>query len=200
VAIDGKPNAKGRSSGKPNSKAHRYINPPSDELWLHVTHDFLRSPAVMALSHNAMKVLWRLMDEHVSHNRRENGLLRVSQHQFADQCDIRYQSVPRAMRELEAVGITRVARTGKMLGMDGPNLHRLTMYGDHTLTTPPTNEWKRYRTIAEARKRILEHENRYLREHGKCPTPAKQRKAAIEASENVTELDRSKSPPQRGDI
>jgi hypothetical protein len=200
VAIDGKPNATGRSSGKPNSKANRYINPPSDELWLHVTHDFLRSPAVFALSHNAMKVMLRLMDEHVSHNRRENGQLRVSQRQFADQCDIRYQSIPRAIREIEAVGIARVARTGKMLGKDGPNRYCLTMYGDHTLTAPATNEWKRYRTIDEANKRIVDHENRYRREQGKSPSPAKQRKTAIDAAENVTELDPPKAGTQRGDI
>lgn len=200
MAIDGKPNAKGRSSGKPNSKAYRYINPPIDELWLHVTQGFLRSAAVFALSQNAMKVLLRLMDEHVSHNRRENGQLRVSQHQFADQCGIRYQSIPKAIREVEAVGLARVQRSGKLLGMDGPNLYRLTMYGDHTMTAPPTHEWKRYRTIDEAKKRIADYENRYLRDQGKHPNPAKTRKAAIEAAENVTEMGFANASTLRGDI
>lgn len=200
MAIDGKPNAKGRTSGKPRSKAYRYINPPTDEPWLHLTHELLRSPALMALSQNAFKILFRLLDEHVAHGRSENGELRVSQQQLSEHCGIRYQSVPKAVRELEAIGLVAVVRSGKMLGKDAPNLYRLTMYGDGSLTAPPTNEWKRFRSIEHAKERVKAVEDRYQKERRKQPLSTKQRKKAINTSANVTEISAANATPLRGDI
>lgn len=133
-----------------------------------MTEELLDSPTLVAISHNASKILNRLISEHSHHGRLENGLLRVSQKQFSNQCAIRYQSVPRAIRQLEAVGLIRVKRQGKMLGRDLPNLYRLTFYGDHTLSAPPTNEWKRYRTAQEAGDRISTCEQRYELSQGKA--------------------------------
>jgi len=154
----------------------------------------------MALSQNALKVFILLLDEHLAHSRLENGQLRVSQHQFSEQCDIRYQSVPKAIRELEAVGLIVVIRSGKILGKDAPNLYRLTMYGDASLTAAPTNEWKRYRTIREAKERIKAVEARYEKERQKHPISIRQRKKAIEAAENVTEILAADKAPLRGDL
>jgi len=160
----------------------------------------LRSPAIMALSQNGLKVFVRLLDEHVAHGRVENGKLRVSQQQLSEQCNIRYQSVPKAVRELEAVGLIAVIRSGKILGKDAPNLYRLTMYGDSSLSAPPTNEWKRYRTIKEAKERIETVEARYKAERQKRPISMKQRKKAIEAAHNVAELSVAEKESLRGDL
>jgi len=154
----------------------------------------------MALSQNALKIFFRLLDEHVAHGRFENGKLRVSQRQLSEQRDIRYQSVPKAVRELEAVGLVAVVRSGKMLGKDAPNLYRLTMYGDSSLIAPPTNEWKRYRTMKEAKERIESVEARYKAERQKRPISMKQRKKAIEAANNVAELGVADKGALRGDL
>lgn len=188
MAVRGKADNKGRSSGKGSSKENRYINPPTEGggRWVHLTEDILDTPVVMAISHNALKILVRLISEHSHHGRLENGQLRVSQQQFSDQCAIRYQSVPKAVRELEAVGLVAVTRQGRMQGRDMPNLYRLTFYGDHTLTAPPTNEWKRYRTMKEAEERIEVFEDRYQLMQGRTKKTPEKKADAL--PDNVTKL------------
>lgn len=192
MAAYGKPDARGRSSGKLPKRMTRHIDPPAkgEGRWVWLTEELLCSPAFLVLSNNARKVMFRLITEHSAHGRFENGNLCVSFRQFSEQCGVRYQSVGKAIRELEAVGLIKVCRSGKILGRDEPNVYTLTFYGtfsgDFTHSQPATHDWKRYKAQIEAENRIQSFENAYLRRTGKMRKQMPPRENSL--PENVTAL------------
>ncbi len=114
--------------------------PPKNEAWIWMTREMITSEAFRALSGNAIKVLMRLADEHMSHAGLENGMLLVTHKQFAAY-GIRLASVAEAIREAEFFGFIDVDRGIAYRGGHEPNLYRLTWIADLN-HAPPTNRWK----------------------------------------------------------
>ena len=116
--------------------------------------DMLESPANRVLSLAARRLLDRIDIELAHHGGLENGRLPVTYAQFTEYGIDRLGISP-AIRETEALGFVTVKRgRGGNAEYRAPNLFGLTYrpvqavrYGD---STPPTDDWRRIKTIEEA--------------------------------------------------
>jgi hypothetical protein len=110
----------------------------------------LDSPAYRALSLAAHRVLSRIELEHARHSGKDNGKLPVTFEQFEEITD--RHSISPAQRELEALGFVKIKH-----GIAGngawrrPSLFRLT-YRPCYRGTEPTDDWRRSKTDADAKR------------------------------------------------
>jgi hypothetical protein len=98
----------------------------------------------------AHRLISRIELELCYHGGQENGKLPVTNEDFCDY-GIHHGAIAPAIRESEALGVIKVTERGRGGNAEyrRPNLFRLT----HAFTNrsdPPTNEWKRIKTLEEA--------------------------------------------------
>ena len=144
------PRDKSRTAGgKTFNLVKKHTQPPKDQGgWMALTRDFLESAAYRSLSVNANKALCRLMIEHISHGRMENGALLVTHEQFNEH-GVTGEYVADALDELGYKGLLKMAKGRAGNGTAHPTVYTLTFDGTHD-GAAATNEWKRF-TMAEAR-------------------------------------------------
>jgi hypothetical protein len=113
--------------------------------------EMLESPAYRVLSLAAHRVLARIEIELAHHGGRDNGKLPVTYEQFIEYGTDRHSVAP-AIRELSELGIIEVTEKGRAGNAEfrQPNLFRLTYR--HVDRANPTDEWRRAKTIEEAKK------------------------------------------------
>jgi hypothetical protein len=150
-----KVDATGRSTGKLSSSRFReYISPPKDGvLWGWVTLEMMDSAAWCAASNAAIRTLMRILAEHVRHRGFKNGELIVTYRDFT-KAGLNGDRVRPAVIELEALGFIRCVSKGRQAWGDdkgAPRIFRLTHLGD-SQGSPPTHEWRRFETVADAKK------------------------------------------------
>jgi hypothetical protein len=92
----------------------------------------------------------RIELELCSHGGQDNGKLPVTNEDFCEY-GIHHSSIAPAIREASALGIIEVTERGRGGNAEfrRPNLFRLTS-AFTTRSDPPTNEWKRIKTLEEA--------------------------------------------------
>jgi hypothetical protein len=105
----------------------------------------MESPAYMALSGSARKVLDRLEIEIAHHGGNDNGKLPCTYEHFFEYGVHRHSIAP-ALRELEALGFIEITEHGRAGNAEWrrPNLFRLTYRPVDR--AKPTDEWRRVRT------------------------------------------------------
>ncbi len=106
--------------------------------------DLMESEAFRALSPNSLRLLMRLVIEHVHHGGIENGLLVATHDQLRDY-GLTASSIRESIDECVAYGLIRVKQGGRWAGTNRPNRYRLTWIGwidDDGFAQYPTNEWK----------------------------------------------------------
>jgi hypothetical protein len=145
MSLDRRPH---RTAGKPGERKRMAIG----QQFAARTIEMLLSPAYRAMSLTAHRCLARIEIEHARHGGKENGKLPITFAQFADYCGgTNERIVAAALRELDALGFTRVTERGRAGNREfrRPNLYRLT-YRHTDDTAPPTNEWKCFDTLEQA--------------------------------------------------
>ncbi len=147
--------ATGRSTGIAADKRWRQANKPNGRFgWLPL--DLLNSPAWIALSSTAQRVVMRILVEHINQGGQENGRLRVTFSNF-EAYGIRRMSLVSAIDEAQRAGfILRVDPGRKAWGeyKGRPAAFRLTwlpVKDEAQGISPPTNEWKKFQSLEEAR-------------------------------------------------
>jgi hypothetical protein len=120
------------------------------------TIEMLESPAMSVLSLSARRLLDRLEIELAHHGGRENGKLPVTYEQLVEFGLHRHCIAP-AIREVEALGFTQVTEHGRGGNAEyrKPNLYRIT-YRPTDDGMPPTDNWRRIKSIEEATALALE--------------------------------------------
>ena len=106
--------------------------------------ELMESDAFRALSPNSLRLLFRLIIEHVHHGGVENGWLIATHDQLRDY-GLTASSIREAIDECVAFGLIRVKQGGRWAGTNRPNRYRLTWIGwvdDDGFAQYPTNEWK----------------------------------------------------------
>src|SRR4051794_9892127 len=130
---------------------HRRSNVPRPSMmrgpW--VAHPVAMIRVFPGLSLAARRILDVLEIEHCCHVRRDNGRLVCTYSNF-EQGGVRRGSICGALRELVAVGLIEITRSGRRSYADLrlPSLYRLTFeptYVDGT-RAEPTHEWKKQKT------------------------------------------------------
>jgi len=101
----------------------------------------LESPAHLALSITARRILDRLCCEHMNHGGGENGRLKCTYSDFIGFGASR-ELIPAALRELESLGLLRYQRGGRWGGVKAPSIYTLTWCPVDGI--PATNDWKRH--------------------------------------------------------
>ena len=112
--------------------------------------EMLKSPAHRVLSRSALQILARLEIELAAHGGVDNGRLPTTYEQLQEFGMDRSCIAP-AIRELTALGFIEITEAGRGGNAEfrSPNLFRLTFR--HTDRANPTNEWRRIRSMAEAK-------------------------------------------------
>jgi hypothetical protein len=112
--------------------------------------ELLESPAFRVASLSCRMILDRLAIEHAHHGGKENGRLPVTYNQFVEY-GLHRHAIPPAIHEGEKLGLFFVTERGRANAGEfrSPNLFRISYRwcGKH----PPTNEWKRIKTMEEAK-------------------------------------------------
>jgi hypothetical protein len=171
----------GRAGERKFCKKNR---PPEGEPWIWLTHEMLASPAWRALSPNGLRVIVRVMIEHMRHAGTENGNLIVTHDDFIDY-GIRRNSVADAIKNANASGFLDSRRGKRSYGKHRrPTVHTLTWLPVNGDFTTITNRWK-------TRSKELERSTTKKRKEGKMrffPAPenggpAHPRKRGYEPSE-----------------
>jgi hypothetical protein len=114
------------------------------------TIEMMESPAFTVLSLSGHRVLFRIEIEHANHGGQDNGQLPITYDQFHDYGLDRH-AISRAIREVEALGFIEITERGRSGNAEyrRPNRFRLTYR--HTGRANPTDEWRRIKTIKEAK-------------------------------------------------
>jgi len=124
--------------------------PPLGEPWIWLTRELLESDAWRSRSVNCMRLIDRLMVEHMAHAGTENGNLGATYDDFLDY-GISRKYVPGAICEAESRGLIQVKRGLKKGGKNAMHRYRLTFFpvkrmaGIASVYEPATNDWRRYR-------------------------------------------------------
>jgi hypothetical protein len=123
--------------------------------WVSRPRQLTESPAMRVLSKVAHLALMRIEVEHMSHGGAQNGRLPITYIQFED-WGIHPNYVASALRELPALGIVEVTRTGYAGAADKrePSLYRLTYLTAHDAgraDATGTHEYLRIKTVREAK-------------------------------------------------
>jgi hypothetical protein len=116
------------------------------------SREFRESPAWRALPDNARRVLDRLELEHMRHAGSENGKLPCTYSDFV-KAGVRRASVALALRQCVALGFVEITKRGgrSLSNVRRPSLYRLTYVFGRSAAGMPTDDWKRIKTIEEAR-------------------------------------------------
>jgi len=137
--------------GKANPPHFRKINrPPQDEGWAWLTAEMLAAPAFRYLTGPALRVLLRLMLEHVQHAGQENGNLPVT-YDDLENYGVRRHGICKAIDLLVAMGwvdISQPGVAGKGIGRS-PTHFRLTWLPEPD-GSRATNRWKTVKDDAQA--------------------------------------------------
>jgi hypothetical protein len=113
----------------------------------------LESCSWRVLTLEARQLLDRIELEHLRHGGKENGSLKVPYNDFIDYGMTRRNSIARAIREAEALGLLEVVRGGfGNRGRSIPNKYRLTYLP--TTDQDGTDEWREIETMEDAKRRI----------------------------------------------
>lgn len=136
----GKPNAKGRSSGKLVGRAKKLRSPPGGMPWRWLTRELLESPAWRLRGVNTARLIDFLLVEDMNHAGTENGNLPATYNQL-EAWGVGRRCIKGAIDEAEFLGLVRVEKGGYFGGKTEMSLYRLTFYADRE-GNPATNEWK----------------------------------------------------------
>jgi DNA-binding HxlR family transcriptional regulator len=131
--------ATGRSIPRHRDRLQKSRTGPPNEPWAFIAISLMESDAFRSLSINARRALDRLVIEHFSHGRRENGNLRVAARQF-HKFGVTKDCLTPAIRELEEKGLLATERGEAKGVLMPPYVYRLTFYA--TPDELPTNEWR----------------------------------------------------------
>ncbi|WP_157182140.1 hypothetical protein [Methylobacterium sp. WSM2598] len=166
-----KVDATGRSAGKlANSRFKKYVSPPAPFAW--ITAEMMESPAWAAMSGAALKALMRIAHEHVGHKGLKNGMLPVTHRNFTG-VGLHKDSVRPALIELEVLGFVRRTSNGHRSWGEykgAPATFRLTYLGDHE-GSAPTNEWRRHKTLGDAREAVARAKEADEKKRAKTKSP-----------------------------
>jgi hypothetical protein len=139
-------------SRKRRGKAARF--PTGVGYSIPIPRDVLGSPAWMAMSHQARKLVDSLMMEWASHGGEENGNLKVPYDQLQAR-GLRRETVLDAIVEAKALGIIHPVRGQRSYGSRRlPSVYRLTWLGTPRNGLTATNEWRAIKTKEEAEVRV----------------------------------------------
>lgn len=141
MALHGKPNETGRSSGKWTAKEKKIWGPPKGEPWAWLTTELLASPAWRQRSINTIRLIDFLLIEHRNHAGLENGNLMATYDQLVEY-GLTRSEIKAAIFEAEFLGLVKVTyEGGRYAGNNQPSTYRLTFYAGRD-GSPATNEWK----------------------------------------------------------
>lgn len=117
----------------------------------------LELPAYRVLSLAAHRVFSRIEIEFLHHGGKDNGKLPVTYEQFVEYGMDRATIAP-AIRETEALGFIEVTERGCAGNADArrPNLFRLTYRNAEGVLSDGSHEWKRIKTMEEAKRTASE--------------------------------------------
>jgi hypothetical protein len=118
------------------------------------TIEMLESPAYCVLSRSAHMIVSRLEIELAHHGGNDNGRLAVTTEDFV-KFGMHRTSVAPAIRETEALGFIKVSERGRGGNAEfrSPSRYFLTFaHGRDSRRKPPTDDWRRIKTIEEARR------------------------------------------------
>ena len=144
MANYGTANNKGRSSGKSNGREGKIRGAPEGSSWVWLTFELLSSDAWRSRSRNCIRLIDRLILEHMAHAGRENGSLIVTYNQFKE-FGVRRNDIKRSVDEAVAYGLLRVTEQGGFKGASKlPNRYRLTFLpsDEKGYVRLASNEWK----------------------------------------------------------
>jgi hypothetical protein len=115
--------------------------------------EMLECPAYRVLTVSAHRALARIEIEFAHHRGNENGRLPVTFEHFQEYGMDRHTIAP-ALRELVALGFIAITERGCAgnASFRRPNLYRLTYKACDGVLSDGTHEWRRIKTIEEARK------------------------------------------------
>src|SRR5271169_793900 len=138
----GKPDATGRSSGRPYRRERDLLYPPDGKSWAWLTCDLLASEAWSGMTIDCRRLVDVLLIENCNHAGRENGRLAATYDQL-EQAGIRRERILPAIEE--AIGRGLIERTVKGGLFGSPvkrtaSRYRLTWYGCLVPPKEATNE------------------------------------------------------------
>jgi len=141
----GKPDSRGRSSGKHNGRMGKLMRPPKDIPWAWLQRDLMQSIAWLSQSRNCRLFVDALLLDLMANAGQENGRLKATYDQLAA-IGITRSRVSEAIDEAQHLGLVRcLKKGGRYGGTNKPSEYRLTFYpvlSDSNIQDP-TNEWKR---------------------------------------------------------
>src|SRR5208282_4275511 len=143
----GKPDATGRSSGRPYRRERKLLYPPPGESWVWLTLDLLASEAWNGMTINCRRFVDFLLIEHRNHAGRANGRLCATYDQL-EQAGIQRERILNAIEEAIERGLIERTVKGGLFGSPvkrTASRYRLTWYGCIEPEREATNEWMRYR-------------------------------------------------------
>lgn len=144
MATHGKPNVKGRSSGRMNGKTKNLLGPPPGKPWVWLIAELMASDAWRLRSHNCALFVDRLLIEHMNHAGLENGRLKAT-YDDLEAYVLRRRSIKGAIEEAKFLGLVRVTFHGGRWAMtNSASQYRLTFYPtiEEGVVCPASNEWK----------------------------------------------------------
>jgi hypothetical protein len=121
--------------------------------------EMLESPAYRVLSQSSHRILARLEIEIAHHGGKDNGRLPVTFENFQNYGIDRHAIAP-AIRECQALGFIEITEPGRAGNAEfrSPNKFRLTYR--ETAQAGPSDDWRRVKTIEDARNVAYEARNR----------------------------------------
>ena len=136
MARYGKPDRKGRSSGRHGGRIGKLHRPPKGEPFVWLTRELVASPAWRAQSINCRRFVDFLLIEHMNHAGTMNGELKAPYNQL-EAFSLTRECICEAIEEAISLGLVRRLKQHYRLASE----YALTWLpvGDQ----PPTNDWKR---------------------------------------------------------
>jgi hypothetical protein len=167
-------------------KLNRPPNSDTDDKngWAWITREMLESDAFWALTPNAMRVVMRVVLEHIAHGGQENGRLPCTYDNF-EAYGIRRMSIHPAVAVAVALGfldVTEKGRGGKGIGR-APAKFRLTWLPTRDGSTP-TNRWKAIKSREQAAAAVKKAEAIARKRPGPAQRPSR-RTAAQATNQNI---------------
>jgi hypothetical protein len=131
------------------------------EQFVHYTREMIGSPAYRVLSLQGRKILRRLELEHMEHGGQDNGKLPCRYQDFV-KYGCRKNGLSAALIEVGVLGFAPTVSRGTRAYGNVPgkaSTFRLTYL--HTADGPPTNEWKKWSSIEEARAVVASEQRKH---------------------------------------
>ena len=134
-------------SKKISFKQKHVARPPRGQPWVWITADLLASRVWQTRSRNCIRLIDRLMLEHLAHAGKENGRLAVSYDQFVE-FGIGRRFISDAIEEAEDRGLIEVTFRGFKL-KEAPSRYRLSFFATSVRNergayewSAPTDDWR----------------------------------------------------------